>query len=81
MAKILIVDDEPSMLRILTVILADAKHSVTASGGLNEARAALAKERFDRGMFIEIEINFEEVECDRRRDHHHHRSKPETIRG
>mgnify|MGYP000890692239 FL=1 len=47
MAKILIVDDEPSMLRILTVILADAKHSVTASGGLNEARAALAKERFD----------------------------------
>ena len=47
MAKILIVDDEPSMLRILTVILADAKHSVTASGGLKEARAALAKERFD----------------------------------
>ncbi len=47
MAKILIVDDEPSMLRILTVILADAKHSVTASGGLTEARAALAKERFD----------------------------------
>lgn len=47
MAKILIVDDEPSMLRILTVILADAGYSVTAAGGLTQARAALAKERFD----------------------------------
>jgi DNA-binding NtrC family response regulator len=47
MAKILIIDDEPSMRRILTLILEEAEHVVTQASGVSEALAQLASDRFD----------------------------------
>src|SRR5690242_19770664 len=47
MAKILIIDDEPSMRRILTLILEEDGHSVGQAGGLTEAVEILSSDRFD----------------------------------
>lgn len=47
MGKVLIVDDEPSMRRILTTNLQMDSHVVVQAGGVLEARAALASEDFD----------------------------------
>jgi DNA-binding NtrC family response regulator len=47
MARILIVDDEPNMRRILTLILQEAGHSVAESSGVTTALEALASSQFD----------------------------------
>ncbi len=47
MSKLLIVDDEPNMRKILASNLAQDSHEVTAAAGLAEARAALSANRFD----------------------------------
>lgn len=47
MAKILIVDDEPSMRRILSLILLEAAHEVTEAAGVKKALELLASNRFD----------------------------------
>ncbi len=47
MARILIIDDEPNMRRILTLILEEAGHSITAAAGVTSALGALAAGRFD----------------------------------
>lgn len=47
MGKVLVVDDEPSMRRILTTNLQMDSHVVVQAGGVQEAKAALASEDFD----------------------------------
>lgn len=47
MAKVLIVDDEPGMRRILTVNLRRDSHVVVEAGGAVEALSLLAREEFD----------------------------------
>ncbi len=47
MGRVLIVDDEPHMRRILVTSLARDKHVVTEACGLEEARNLLASSRFD----------------------------------
>ena len=47
MSRILIVDDERNMRKILASNLAQDKHYVTEAGGLAEARACLSTNRFD----------------------------------
>lgn len=47
MSRILIVDDERNMRKILALNLAQDKHAVTEAGGLAEATACLAAERYD----------------------------------
>ncbi len=47
MARILIVDDEANMRRILAAILTDDGHEVEEAAGLSAARAAVAAARFD----------------------------------
>ncbi len=47
MARILIVDDEPNMRRILTLILQEAHHTVVEAKGVAVALQLLAAERFD----------------------------------
>ncbi len=47
MARILIVDDEPNMRRILTLILQEAHHEVVEAEGVASAKRLLAAERFD----------------------------------
>lgn len=47
MSRILIVDDERNMRRILASNLAQDKHTVTEAAGVNEARASLAANQFD----------------------------------
>ncbi|HTY56756.1 MAG TPA: sigma-54 dependent transcriptional regulator [Candidatus Binataceae bacterium] len=47
MANILIVDDEPHLLRILTSNLKHEGHEVSAASGVGEARRALTELRFD----------------------------------
>jgi DNA-binding NtrC family response regulator len=47
MAKILIIDDEPSMRRILTLILEEDGHWVAQASGVTEALQRLAADRFD----------------------------------
>ncbi len=47
MGKVLVVDDEPSMRRILTTNLQMDSHVVVQAGGVKEALAALANEDFD----------------------------------
>ena len=47
MSRILIVDDERNMRRILASNLAQDKHSVTEAAGLAEARACLSTNQFD----------------------------------
>lgn len=47
MARILVIDDEPNMRRILTLILEEAGHKVTQAGGVKEALDQLASNRFD----------------------------------
>jgi two-component system, NtrC family, response regulator PilR len=47
MAKVLIVDDEPGMRRILTVNLKRDAHVVVEASGVAEAAAVLAREDFD----------------------------------
>ncbi len=46
MARILIVDDEPSMRRVLATILKD-EHELAEAGGVQAARAALASGTYD----------------------------------
>src|SRR6476661_1722730 len=47
MARILIIDDEPHMRRILTLILEEAGHTVTQASGVKEAIDRIATDRFD----------------------------------
>ena len=47
MAKVLIVDDEPHMRRILSLILQEAAHEVTEAPGVKPALAELASNQFD----------------------------------
>ncbi|MEK7856457.1 MAG: response regulator, partial [Acidobacteriota bacterium] len=47
MARILIVDDEPNMRRILTLILQEAHHTVVEAKGVAVALQLLAAERFE----------------------------------
>lgn len=47
MARILIVDDEPHMRRILGSSLRQDKHEITEAAGVEEARATLAGDDFD----------------------------------
>ncbi len=47
MSRILIVDDEPNMRRILASNLAQENHHVTEAAGYAEARAALSANQFD----------------------------------
>ena len=47
MSRILIVDDEPNMRKILASNLARDKHHVTEAAGLAEARACLSANQFD----------------------------------
>jgi len=47
MARILIVDDEPHMRRILASALRQDKHEIAEAGGVEEARATLAGHDFD----------------------------------
>ncbi len=47
MARILIVDDEPSMRRVLATILAREQHELTEAESIAAARAALSAEPFD----------------------------------
>ncbi|HYL75731.1 MAG TPA: sigma-54 dependent transcriptional regulator [Bryobacteraceae bacterium] len=47
MSRILIVDDERNMRKILASNLTQDRHSVTEAGGLAEARACLAANQFD----------------------------------
>ena len=47
MARILIVDDEPSMRRILVANLRRDGHVPTEASGFMDARALLAREDFD----------------------------------
>lgn len=47
MARILIVDDEPNMRRILTLILQEDGHAVTEAEGVRTAIDALASKQFD----------------------------------
>ena len=47
MGRILIVDDEPNMRKILASNLAQDKHAVVEAAGLAEARAILAANQFD----------------------------------
>jgi len=47
MARILIIDDEPHMRRILTLILEEAGHTIMQAGGVKEAIDRLATDRCD----------------------------------
>ena len=47
MGKVLVVDDEPHLRRILASNLKQANHEVVEAGGVNEARVALAEYTFD----------------------------------
>src|ERR1035437_4796354 len=47
MARILVVDDEPNMRRILTLILQEAGHVVTEAEGVTLALALIAADQFD----------------------------------
>lgn len=47
MSRILIIDDEPHMRRILTLILTEAGHTVTEAEGVNTALETLASNQFD----------------------------------
>src|SRR5512141_334867 len=47
MARILIIDDEPNMRRILTLILQEAGHSVIEADGVTSALDTLASDQFD----------------------------------
>lgn len=47
MARILIVDDEPNMRRILSLILREEKHEVTEAAGLKSALEILHSTQFD----------------------------------
>ena len=47
MARILIIDDEPNMRRILTLILQEDGHTVAEAAGVTPALEMLATERFD----------------------------------
>jgi DNA-binding NtrC family response regulator len=46
-SRILIVDDEPSMRKILAANLAQDGHAVTEAGGVGEARARISANQFD----------------------------------
>lgn len=47
MARILVIDDEPNMRRILTLILEEAGHDVSEASGATTALEALASKQFD----------------------------------
>lgn len=47
MARILIIDDEPNMRRILTLILEEAGHDVSEASGVKTALEMLASKQFD----------------------------------
>jgi DNA-binding NtrC family response regulator len=47
MSRILIIDDEPNMRRILTLILTEAGHSVTEAAGVKSALDLLGSSQFD----------------------------------
>ncbi len=47
MGRLLIVDDEPAMRRVLRLVLVQDGHEITEADGLGEARQALAKSQFD----------------------------------
>ena len=47
MARILIVDDEPNMRRILGALLREDRHAVTEAAGVREAVAAIGAARLD----------------------------------
>ena len=47
MGKILIVDDEPHLRRILVSNLKQARHEIVEAGGVGEARRALSQHEFD----------------------------------
>ncbi len=47
MARVLLVDDEAHMRRILSVILREDGHAATEAAGVEEARKALASRQFD----------------------------------
>lgn len=47
MARILIVDDEDNLRRILSVILAEDEHAISEAGGVREARKQLSSASFD----------------------------------
>ncbi|HEX2639848.1 MAG TPA: sigma-54 dependent transcriptional regulator, partial [Pyrinomonadaceae bacterium] len=47
MARILVIDDEPNMRRILTLILEEAGHTVAQAGGVKGAIEQITSNRFD----------------------------------
>ena len=47
MARILIIDDEPNMRRILTLILEEAGHDISEASGVKNALEMLASKQFD----------------------------------
>ncbi len=47
MARILIIDDEPNMRRILTLILEEAGHDISEASGVKTALEMLASKQFD----------------------------------
>ena len=47
MAKVLIIDDEPNMRRILSLILQESGHSVVEAGGVSQALSLLSSDQFD----------------------------------
>jgi DNA-binding NtrC family response regulator len=47
MARILIIDDEPNMRRILTLILEEAGHDISEASGVTTALEMLASKQFD----------------------------------
>ena len=47
MARVLVIDDEQNMRRILTLILQEAGHSVTEAAGVKSALETLASSQFD----------------------------------
>lgn len=51
MKKILIVDDAPTVLKIVQFTLEDEGFAVTKANGPEEAQALIARETFDLGIF------------------------------
>lgn len=55
MARILIVDDEPSILNVLTVFLCQHEHEVIAAGSAKEALELLAEKEVD-AMLVDLRL-------------------------
>ncbi len=71
MSRILIVDDEPNMRKILKSNLTQANYAVVEAAGLNEARTCLASNQFDAAITDQKLLDGEGLDvltCARERD-------------